>query len=423
MTKFQLIFTGIFGVFIIAGVIIFATFKGSGGVADSHIVIWGTIPSDKMSRIIAKSGIDKTITVNYEEKKEETFDKVLTEALAEGKGPDIFFLRDDNIIQHRNKVYVIPFENYPKLNFQNTFIDGTDIYLRPDGVAAIPFTLDPLVMYWNRDTFQNAGLLNPPVYWDEFFALTEVLTEKELLDIKKSAIALGTYANVNNAKQILSTLLLQAGSPIISRIDGEIKPTLAVGDTEQLENALKFYTEFSNPVKNFYSWNTSLPDSKEVFLKGDLAVYIGLASEYDELQKRNPNLRIGVSEIPQIRGAKNLAVYAKMNALAISKTSKNIKAAYQVATLLVGDDSSKASIEFLGLPSMKRSFIGAVPNNPVLTVYNKSAVYSKAWFDPNKDATNRIFKSMTESVTSGRLDTRNALLQARSEIEFLMANI
>ena len=62
---------------------------------------------------------------------------------------------------------------------------------------------------------------------------------------------------------------------------------LAVAD----ETALLFYTDFTNPSKTSYSWNAALPQSFDAFTSGELAAYLGYASEYNSIISRNPNLR------------------------------------------------------------------------------------------------------------------------------------
>ena len=51
MTKFQIILMGVFGVFIIVGVIIFSAYKG-GSQNTATVVVWGTIPQTDFNAII-----------------------------------------------------------------------------------------------------------------------------------------------------------------------------------------------------------------------------------------------------------------------------------------------------------------------------------------------------------------------------------
>ena len=100
----------------------------------------------------------------------------------------------------------------------NTFIQQAELYLKTDGSLAVPFIVDPLVMYWNRDSFTNAGIATPPKFWDEFTGLNTKLTQKDVnSNIRKSAIAMGEFTNISHAREILGTLFLQSGNPVTYR--------------------------------------------------------------------------------------------------------------------------------------------------------------------------------------------------------------
>jgi ABC-type glycerol-3-phosphate transport system substrate-binding protein len=154
--------------------------------------------------------------------------------------------------------------------FKDTFIEGSEVYMAPEGVLGMPISVDPLVMYWNRQLFQDAQITEPPKYWDEFYKLASVLSKKDgALNISKSAVAFGEFGNIAHAKEIILNLAMQAGTPITVWKDNKVesvfdhqngKPTIPA------EAAVNFYTEFSNPAKPSYSWNRSLVNSTNYFL-------------------------------------------------------------------------------------------------------------------------------------------------------------
>jgi hypothetical protein len=85
--------------------------------------------------------------LQYVEKTEEEFDLAFIEALASGVGPDVFMLPSGKILKYRNKIYVIPYNVFSQRQFRDTFIEGAEIYMAPEGVLAFPVSVDPLVMY------------------------------------------------------------------------------------------------------------------------------------------------------------------------------------------------------------------------------------------------------------------------------------
>ena len=248
---------------------------------------------------------NKLIKITYIKKDSSTFNNDFIEALAEGVGPDIVLLRDDYIYKNRNKLFTIPYKNYTERSFRDTFIEGGEVFLNADGAIALPFMVDPLVMYWNRDLFSNNAVSSPPQYWDQIYSLIEKTTRRDTsANILKSTIALGEWSNITNAKEILTMLLLQAGTPITSRNGQEVISVLnSKFDYPVIpsQSAVNFYTQFSNPTSPSYTWNRSLPSSFNLFLSGNLATYLGFASEIFSIQQKNSNLNFDVTYIPQIR--------------------------------------------------------------------------------------------------------------------------
>jgi ABC-type glycerol-3-phosphate transport system substrate-binding protein len=426
MTKFQMILMGVFGVFLVGGIIIFATYKGNSQNAVT-VVVWGTVSQTDFNNIIQKTSLyqSKEFNVQYVEKTEENFDTDFIESLASGDGPDIFMLPSDKILKHRNKIFAIPYNVFTQRQFKDSFIGGTEIYMAPEGTLALPISVDPLVMYWNRSVFTDAKLTEPPKYWDEFYNLANLISKKDgSLNILKSAVALGEFANISHAKEIILNLAMQAGTPVIEWRGNNIQSVFAEKFNEPTvpaEAAINFYTEFGNPSKPSYSWNRSLPNSTDYFLSGDLALYFGFASEIGNLQLKNPNLDFDVAAVPISReGGVNVS-FANFNALAITKSSKNPNAAFSVISVLSEADGAAAFSKTLNLPPARRDLLGQKPVEAFQSVFYGSAIRAKSWLDPSPSDTDAIFKTMIESITSGRARTGEAVAKTQRELSSLLS--
>ncbi len=425
MSKFQLILTGIFGAFILIGVLIFALGKSSSSSNTAHVTIWGTMSASMFDNFLKESGLndDKTLTMTYVEKRKESFDQDFIEALASNKGPDLFFLPQDSIIKHQDKIFTIPFGSYPERTFKDAFVQEGELYLTKDGVLGLPFLVDPMVMYWNRDLFSNAGLSSPPKYWSEMYDLATKLTVKDTnLNITRSAISLGEYANVTNANEILGLLMMQAGSSITARQDdGSIESLFndrpSGSPVMPSESAVSFYTEFSNPLKPFYSWNRSLPDSKSYFLSGDLALYFGFASELADIRLKNPNLNFDIAPIPQSKGSNKVITYGRMVALAIPKNSPNIAAAFQAAANLTSVTAAQALAKVTNLPPVRRELFATRPSEAFLSLFYDGAIQARGWLAPDATVLSPIFKEMIESITAGRAAISQVLARTSQQLE------
>lgn len=425
MTKFQVILIGVFALFLIVGVIVFSAYKGSSQNA-VPVVIWGTIPKNSFDNIIKETTLyqSKEYNIQYIEKTEENFDADFIESLASGDGPDLFMLPSEKILKHQNKIFAIPYDVYTIRQFRDSFIEGAEIYLVPDGVLALPILADPLVMYWNRSIFTDAKLTEPPKYWDEFYSLATTITKKDgALNISRSAVAFGEYINISHAKEIVLNLAMQAGTPVTTWNGSKVAVVFTGSFNKPImpaEAAVNFYTEFGNPSKTSYSWNRSLPDSVNYFLSGDLALYFGFASEISTLQLKNPNLNFDVAMVPVSReGGTNVSI-ARFNALAVTKSSKNPNGAFSVATILSGTSGAKAISKTLRLSPVRRDLLGQRSTNAYEIIFNNSAIRAKGWLDPQPAETNSIFKNMIESITSGRARTGEAIFRAQNELSALL---
>lgn len=417
MSNFQLILTSIFGLFILIGVIFFASY-GSKDKATQEIgsvTIWGTIEEKIIKEVLddLTDTDEKFKNVKYLQKDKETFDIVLAEAMAEDKGPDLFFIPSSKIIKHQNKILSIPYDTFSERDFKDYFIEEGELYLSPNGILALPFLVDPLVMYWNRDIMTRNGISDVPKYWESFFSFAKKVTEKDQnMNILTSAVALGSYDNIMNAKEILATLFLQTGNPIITRDGEDFKVVFKNGITDRQdlsESALRFYTEFSDAVKDIYSWNSSIGNSKNIFLAGDLALYFGFASEMEDIKNKNINLNFDVSIFPQSSNTKNFVTFGKMQALAINKGSKNISGAYSVAMALIKTDTLRYLGDLTGLPPVSRILLSEGSTDPYREIFNKSALASRAFLDIDEKETDYLFQDMVTSVVSGRRDIGEAI--------------
>lgn len=428
MINFKFVLTSIFAVSIVIGVILFATSKGtgSGGATTADLLIWGTISDQAFSTAKQNSSLlgNKNITVNYIKKDVATFDADFVEALADGTGPDIVILRDDSIYKQRNKLFTIPYKNYTQRDFKDRFIEEGELFLTDEGVVALPFIVDPLVMYWNRDLFTNNLISQPPKYWDEVYPMIDKMTRKDAnANILQSALALGEWTNITNAKEILSTIFFQAGTPITLRngtavtslLDDDMGMPIAPG-----QSALNFYTQFSNPTGSAYTWNRSLPTSQNLFLSGNLAMYIGFASELFPIQQKNSNLNFDVTYVPQIRNTTKKTVFGHMYALAIVKQSKQIAGAYLAINALTESAAIKSLETITNLPPVRRDLLADRPTDAYRSVFYNSALLSHSWIDPDAIASRNVFRDMIEGITSGKIKTSDALDKASAELGALL---
>jgi len=429
ISLFQGILFGVFGLGALIGIFVFATYtnNNSGGNTIGTVVIWGTLPETEMQNALTAATQVETLlkNVSYKQKDSATFASDLSTAIATGVAPDLVLTSQEELFSLAKFIIPIPESTLPKSSFTNSFIEEGELFASPNGYYGIPFLVDPLVLFSNRTILSSNGIAKPPSTWEALIGLVPnvaILTPSR--QISRGLIALGSYDNVRNARGILSSLFIQTGIPISSySSSGSLSSNLksnASGDSSLGEAVIGFYTQFADPSKVSYTWNSSLPDSRQKFLSGDLALYLGYASESRYFKEANPNLNFGVSSLPQPATATTKSAYGLVYAFMIPSGAKNASGAYKVAVLLTSAAEQNAAASATGLAPAVLSELVTVPSDPASAVAYAEALYSKGWMSPSSIDTDSVFSSMINDVISGRSTLSTAIASAESSLSALL---
>lgn len=427
---------GVSVVAIVAAVVMFSLFRGGSlGSSNGTTIVWGTIPEGSFESVLLDlmgTGFEVEGVV-YEEKDPNTIENELLRAMAEGRSPDLVLLNEKQIVSNQNRLQVVPFDSFPLRDFQDTFLEQGSLLVSRDGLIGFPFLVDPLVLYYNKDLLTNAGYSKPPQTWTEVLAVAPTFIQKDSsFNISKSAIALGSFDNIRNAQDIYWMLVLQAGNPVIQRdVRSEDQAEVYTSVFEQNLNytlnpayaATNFFTQFSNPTKTVYSWNRSLADSQTMFVAGDLAFYIGRASELEAIKKLNPNLNFDVTLVPQSQSSMRKVTYRSMQILAIPRTANNLKGATATIAGLTSREVNTIFAKELGVASVRKDVLANPDSeNPYQSIFNRSAIMSQGILEPDSVKTSVILKELIDSVVSGQYEVSEAITRADEKIKLLLSN-
>jgi len=147
------------------------------------------------------------------------YENNLINALAAGRGPDIFMVRNNNIAKYVNKTVPAPSSIINSGTIRSLFPNTVTLdFVLNDAVFGIPFSLDSLALIYNRDLFNEAGVVFPPTTWEEFTDTAKKLTVYGTgKQIVRSGAAFGGANNITNAPDIISLLMLQAGTTMVDK--------------------------------------------------------------------------------------------------------------------------------------------------------------------------------------------------------------
>ncbi len=426
ISLFQGILFGAFGLAALVGLFVFATHTGnsSNNNAVGTVTIWGTLPKADMQAALTTAGQTETLlkNVSYVEKNPATLASDLASAIATGGAPDLILASQEELRALAKFIAPIPAATLSVRTFTSAFVGEGGLFTAPNGAGyyGVPFLIDPLALYANRAILASNGIAKPPETWE---ALTGLVPKVAVLtpsrQITRGLIALGTYSNVHNARGILSALFLQTGVPVSGYSPGGVLAA-DLGGASSGQAVLGFYTQFTDPSKVSYTWDTSLADSQTAFLAGDLALYLGYASEARFLHSANPNLDFAIAPLPQPATANVKITYGLTYAFMIPRGAANSAGAYQAAVLLTNTPEQTIAASYTGLAPASLNVLSSAPADPAASVAYAEALYAKGWLSPAPADTDTVFSGMIGNVISGRLNLESALATAERSLSALL---
>ena len=417
----------ILGLAVFAGLIKIGGSSSSDGAVKGTAVMWGTFSALSMQPLLSDfKDNNNDVNIQYVEKDPDTFSNDITESIASGTPPDLIIMPDNLINHFQNKVTHIPYTSIPADTYTNTFISAANIFMAKDGIVALPWAADPLIMYYNRDMLQSAGYAKPPTTWQDFTDSIKNLTIKQNnLAITQSATALGSYSNIAHAKDILALLFLQTGNPFMSYDGTVFTAYFGDGGTANEKNVsqqvMNFYMAFSDPVKAVYSWNAGEPLDREMFTQSSLAYYFGSASELPGIRATNPNLNFGIALPPQ-SSTSTVVTTGRMYGIVIPKSAPNQLLSFTAASLLTNAVAEKslsanAAVTLSLLPVRRDVLATNDVSDQYLNFLYKTVIVQKSWYDPSPVDSDQILNEMVKNINSSLLDTPSALSKAEVELE------
>jgi maltose-binding protein MalE len=429
ISLFKGILLAVFVIGALAGIFVFATHTNAPKKeAIGPVVIWGTLPKTPIQTMLtALAQNDETFkSISYVQKDPAALTSDLSTAIATGNAPDLVLASQETLHSISKFIAPIPLTSLSERTFASAFVAEGSLFTAPNGAGyyGIPFLIDPLALYSNRTILATDGVAKPPATWE---ALTGLVSKVAVLtpsrQITRGLIALGTYDNVHNARGILSALFLQTGVPISGyTTGGSLVADLgtASGDSSPGQAVVGFYTQFTDPSKISYTWNASLPDSAQSFLAGDLALYLGYASEARFLRAANPNLDFDISPLPQPATATAKSTYGLLYSFMIPRGAINAAGAYQAAVLLTNPPEQMSASALTGLAPATLTQLSTTPSDPVDAVSYAEALYARGWLSPAPASTDAIFSGMIGNVISGRSTLDSALSSAEQTLSALL---
>lgn len=416
----------IVAVFILLIFLVFGGFNGSSERVE--LEFWGVFDDGQAFQKTIRNfrQLYPNINVRYVSFPFEEYEKAVIDALAAGRGPDIWMIQNTWLAKHKDKLSPLDQNdkdlNFKLLNFRQDFVDVAESDLIENGqIYSLPLYIDSLALYYNKDLLNSAGISQPPATWDEFNEAIGKLTEIDSRgNIVKSGAALGTSRNINRSTDILMLLMMQSGAQMADRQRNEAAFARSINNQPVGEVALQYYTDFANPLKGVYAWNDNLFYSIDAFVTERTAMMFNYSHHIQTIRAKAPRLNFGVALVPQIRDSAVRVDYANYFAPAVSASSKNQKAAWQFVIYLASREGVLPYLRESLRPTARRDLIDFQRTDSDLGVFARQALTSRSWYQIDSSAIEKIFADMIEDVVFRRATATQAIRSAQDKVTVLM---
>ena len=391
---------------------------------DVELEFWGVFDdSDIYKALIADfNAAFPKIKIKYYKKTYQTYENDLLEAMATGRGPDIFMLHHTWLSRYEDKIWAAPSELVSLKELTDNFVDVVaDDFVSDSYITALPLSIDTLALYYNKDIFNTAGIPQPPETWEEFLTDVEELTIKDERDnIIRAGAALGAARNVNRSTDILSLLMLQSGAQMVNQERTKATFDQKVEDFYPSQRALEFYTDFVNPLKSVYTWNTRMHYSMDSFSEGQTAMMLNYSYQLPLIRAKSPYLNFGIASMPQIETSTKDVNYANYWGLTVSHNCQESEKAWQFIVWLTEKENAQKYLELAKKPTARRDLIFWQKDDPDLAVFAEQTLTAYSWEQVDNSSIETILADMIESVVLGRATIQGAINKAANDITLLM---
>lgn len=412
---------------------------------------------DDFSSIIdAYRGQHPNVTIDYRRLRFEEYEEELIRAFAEGKGPDIFTIHNTELQAYQSLISPMPTQitisqrekrnrfsqemvdvpvTKPTLTMRelkDRFVEQVveNVVIRrstsegsKEEIYGLPLALDTMVLYYNVDLLNAAGIPQPPKTWNDFqeqvIKLTRYDAKGELL---QSGAALGSADNVERSTDILSTIMAQVGVNMTNS-QGRVSFTNKVNTGETgysaAIRALGFYTDFSNKGKEVYTWNDAQPNSLQAFISGQTAFFFGYAYHAPIIRTNAPRLKFEVTGFPQLTGDNVAKAYfANYWIEAVSSSSKNKNWAWDFLLFATSDEQAAKYLNRAQKPTAHKNLIKGQLSDEFLGPFAEQVLLARNWYEgEDVGAMETALRELITQFTNGVSEEQRAIQNAERKIQ------
>jgi multiple sugar transport system substrate-binding protein len=260
------------------------------------------------------------IKVKYEVISQQYMDVIKTRLVGEA-APDIFYLAELEAPFLMSQEVLEPLENYITPEFEITDIEESLLnnFKYQKHLFGIPKDFSTLALFYNKKSFQSAGLTKPPNTWEELRKYSQMLT--------------GTIHKFGFGES--TELARQAYK--ITAFNGKIVDNqgyAAFANPDSLKGLQLVVEQYRKYRTSALASDVGTSSESEIFGQGKVAMVINGNWGIPYLQQTFPQIDFATAEIPKINNRKNTMIFT--TAYVMNKQSKHKKEAWELISYLTG---------------------------------------------------------------------------------------
>lgn len=313
-----------------------------------------------------------------------------------GKAPDIMMIGSRSLRQFAEMGIIEDLTPYLNNEFLAERIDNVMDTAKINGKQyGIPMAFSSRALFYRSDLIET-----PPTNWEELLATAKAVAAKE--NIHGFAIP----TDITSGTDEILNFIYQGGGRMVDE-----KGDFTINSQENIDTLIyleQFKDVIPDPV------GTTRSDQVQMFINGDLAMFISGAWEQGELDKNIDKTPYAVAKLPQ---GKQEAVTLVSDSYAISSISDNKEEAFKF-------------IEFMGKPEQQRPISEAYNWFPVTKAEQDDERFKTDFLKPfmeitvngiseppvpNWDEFNKSFVIAVQKVLTGNASPKDALDTAQQE--------
>lgn len=408
-----------------------------------RLTVYGLDNADVFDPIISQyKSRNSSVTVTYKKFADPTeFENLLINELAEGEGPDIFYVHNTWLPRHIKKIVPLQSESLTTDAYDDVFVKvASEDFIQPDPndgerkIYAIPLYVDTLALYYNKRDFERRipERGSPAQNWDVFKQEADKFQEFDSDgNLEHGVIALGRSDNIRLSTDILYNLFLQSG---VVFYDDDFQRADFVS---RGIDAFEYLLSYAAAQNKNYSWSPDFarPDSElgeiEAFLAGKVSSIIGYSDLYKRLENDLRNVRtrsansismsdIAVAPIPQMEiDEDDFKVWSNYYGLAVSRNSKNSAAAWDFIQFATSKEKARAFHEKTKRPAARRDLIEDQKKEPITDVFVSQVGYAGSYRIFSDKLFGQFLRDAISQAIQGKT-ARTALNDAQENINDIL---